>query len=160
MVVPVDSVGLVGYKSVWFCSVQLFRWILIRGLRMKENKLAPKWSDLDTVQIGLYVRYYKQLCLTKGKNLYKKNGNGTVRIYQSPVTFWMLLSLFNILQQHVDRISYKFIFSIREWFDHTIQCDSNIYLYVYLYMFRSSYENLQKAQRHAEEASVTLIIEH
>jgi hypothetical protein len=32
--------------------------------------------------------------------------------------------------------AWKYINNI-EWFDNTIQCDSNVYLYEYLYMFRS-----------------------
>jgi hypothetical protein len=33
-----------------------------------------------------------------------------------------------------------------EWFDNAVECDSNVYLHKCPYMFRSSYDYLQKAQ--------------
>jgi hypothetical protein len=45
-------------------------------------------------------------------------------------------------------------YSIIGRFDNTVQCDSNIHLFECLYMFRSSYDYLQKAQ-HVEETTIT-----
>jgi hypothetical protein len=45
--------------------------------------------------------------------------------------------------------------NIVEGFYNTVQCDSIIHFYVY--MFRSSYDHLQKAQQLVEETTITLV---